>query len=84
MLQTWQITVSHMVQLQWFTNGKPKSVTPYDTMHQALNVSDTLSFSSGKIGLGGGACIPVWQSFSFDTTGGGTTTRGSSSAKGSP
>jgi hypothetical protein len=36
-----------------------------------LNVTDTMSLSSGKIGLGGKTSAPVWQNFRFDTGGGG-------------
>ena len=83
MMQTWRVVVSHTGRLQFFTNNNAKG-NPYPTMHQVLNVSDTLSFDSGKIGLGTNIGQPVWDNFSFDAASGGVTTRRSASAKGSP
>jgi fibronectin type 3 domain-containing protein len=57
-LQLWQVVVTDTGTLQFYAKGS-----------QYLDVSDRLSFSSGKIGLGGYANAPVWQNVNFDITG---------------
>ena len=76
LMQNWQVTVSHTGTLTYSNNNNPTG-NAVPTMHQVLTVSDTLSFSSGKIALGSDIGQPVWDNFSFDTasaggSGGGT------------
>jgi hypothetical protein len=65
LMQTWQLTVSHAGTLQFSTNNNPTG-NAYPTLHQVLNASDTLSFTSGRIALGTDIGQPVWDDFSFD------------------
>ena len=67
-METWQLVVSHTGTMQFFTNDNKTGIAYYSTMHQVLNVSDNLSFNSGKICLGSDGGQPVWDNFSFDTT----------------
>lgn len=59
-LRNWKVDVTSAGSLKFTVSGTT-----------LLNVSDTLSFSSGQIGLGGNARTPIWENFNFDTTGGG-------------
>ncbi|MCE0523396.1 MAG: putative Ig domain-containing protein [Methylacidiphilales bacterium] len=68
LLQEWEIVVSHTGTLQFINNGNTLDAT--DTPTTILNVTDSLSFSSGKIGLGGYGEVPIWQNFNFSTTSG--------------
>jgi hypothetical protein len=70
LLQEWEIVVSHTGTLQFINNGNTLDAT--DTPTTILNVTDSLSFTSGKIGLGGSGQIPIWQNFNFTATSGGS------------
>lgn len=59
-LRPWRIEVTPAGSLKFIDEGV-----------QILDVADTLSFTNGKIGLGGVARSPVWENFRFDTTPGG-------------
>lgn len=67
-LQHWRIEVTP--ETLKFIRDLPFA-SPADKAAQAagtlLNVSETLSLTSGKIGLGGWARTPVWENFHFDT-----------------
>ncbi len=73
MMQTWQVAVSHTGSLQFSSNNNA-SGNPSPTMHQVLNVTDTLGFSTGRIALGTNYGQPVWDNFSFDSASVGATT----------
>ena len=66
MMQTWQVVVSHTGNCSSSRTITRRAIA-YPTMHQVLNVSDTLSFGGGKIGLGSNIGQPVWDNFSFET-----------------
>jgi fibronectin type 3 domain-containing protein len=59
-LRNWKVDVTSAGSLKFTVSGTT-----------LLNVSDTLSFTTGLIGLGGNARTPIWENFNFDTTGGG-------------
>ncbi len=68
-LQTWQVTLTADGQVKYFNNvALGAQDGPSNPMNLILSVTDTLSFSSGKIALGGLNAVPVWQNFSFATT----------------
>ena len=74
-LQHWRIEVTpktlKFIRDLPFASPPDKASQPAGTL---LNVSDALSLTGGKIGLGGWARGPVWENFHFDTgTRGGTT-----------
>jgi hypothetical protein len=72
-LQHWRIEAGRAGTLK-FIRTLPFA-SPPDKARQVegtiLNVSETFSLSSGKIGLGGWARTPVWENFHFDAPGGG-------------
>ena len=69
-MQHWKVVVSHTGTLQFITYG---NVLDYlDAATTVLNVTDTLSYTSGKIGLGGYAGSGYWQNFHFELTSGST------------
>jgi hypothetical protein len=74
-LQHWRIEATRSGTLK-FIRELPFA-SPADKASQVagtlLNVSETFSLKSGKIGLGGWARTPVWENFHFDTAGGGST-----------
>jgi hypothetical protein len=67
-LQHWRIEVTPRTLK--FIRDLPFA-SPTDKASQAagtlLNISETVSLTSGKIGLGGWARTPVWENFHFDT-----------------
>lgn len=65
-MQTWQVVVSHTGSLTFLSNNNLKG-NPDPAMHTVLSVTDTLSFTSGRIALGANYSAPVWDNFSFDT-----------------
>lgn len=75
-LQHWRIEATRSGTLK-FVRTLPFA-SPPDKASQAagtlLNVAETFSLTSGKIGLGGWARTPVWENFRFDTTSGGGST----------
>ena len=75
-LQHWRIEVTRAGTLKFirelpFASPRDKAAQPAGAL---LNVSETFSLSSGKIGLGGWARTPVWENFRFDTPSGGAPT----------
>jgi hypothetical protein len=65
-LQQWRVVVTSSGNLQFLTDwATGENVSP--EFATILNVNDTLSFSSGQIGLGGSGSTPVWQNFNFNT-----------------
>jgi hypothetical protein len=85
-LQHWRIEATRSGTLKFvrelpFASPADKAAQVAGTL---LNVAEAFSLTSGKIGLGGWARTPVWENFRFDTAAGGATTRGPSTAKGSP
>jgi hypothetical protein len=65
-LETWKITVSPNGNLRFYCNHHPTRLRLDPTLHEALNVSEALSFSTGKIGLGSDSRLPLWQDFHFE------------------
>ena len=67
-LQHWRIEVSpktlKFIRELPFASPRDKALLKAGTL---LDVSETLSLGSGKIGLGGKAQNPVWENFHFDT-----------------
>jgi hypothetical protein len=72
-LITWRITASHTGALTFANNNNPTG-NASGPLHAVLAVSDTLSFTGGRIALGTNIGQPVWDDFRFDTTGGGGAT----------
>ena len=58
-MATWQITVTGAGTLK-LTAARLGNVPV-----TFLDVTDAMSFTSGKIGLGGNAMTPVWENFNF-------------------
>lgn len=56
-LRPWRIEVTSPGTLKFIDQGV-----------RVLNVTDTLSFPGGKIGVGGSATAPVWENFRFAST----------------
>ena len=76
-LQHWRIEATRAGTLKFirelpFASPRDKASQPAGTL---LDVSETFSLPSGKIGLGGWARTPVWENFHFDTASGGAATR---------
>ena len=69
-MEYWKIEVSPSGALKFvrqmpFARAKEKALQATGTV---LDVSDTLSLSRGKIGLGGDGRGPVWENFQFQAT----------------
>jgi hypothetical protein len=67
-LETWTITVSPTGNLKFYCNHHPTRMRLNPNLHEALNVNDSFSFATGKIGLGSDSRLPLWQNFHFDLT----------------
>lgn len=67
-LETWKITVSPNGNLKFYCNHHPTRMRLDPNIHEALNVSDIFSFTTGKIGLGSDSRLPLWQDFNFELT----------------
>jgi hypothetical protein len=65
-LETWKITVSPNGNLKFYCNHHPTRLRLDPDIHEALNVTDALSFTTGKIALGSDSRLPLWQDFNFE------------------
>ena len=68
-MEKWQVVVDHLGTLQFNYKGYTLDDHATTDAKTILTVSDKINFTSGKIGLGGNVCPPLWENFHFETVG---------------